>query len=86
MHDPLLMRDMDRAVERLRTAIRKGEKIEIHGDYDVDGTTSTVILKTAIAMAGGEAGFFIPHRVKDGYGMRDSGCRPGGRARRDADR
>jgi single-stranded-DNA-specific exonuclease len=72
LHDPLLMRDMDRAVERLRTAIRKGEKIEIHGDYDVDGTTSTVILKTAIAMAGGEAGFFIPHRVKDGYGMRDS--------------
>src|SRR5579871_280472 len=43
LHDPLLLRDMDRAVERLGAAIRGGEKIEIHGDYDVDGTTSTVI-------------------------------------------
>jgi single-stranded-DNA-specific exonuclease len=50
-------------------AIRSGEKIEIHGDYDVDGTTSTVILKTAIEMAGGQCTFCIPHRLRDGYGM-----------------
>ena len=72
LHDPLLLRDMDRALERLLAGIRAQEKIEIHGDYDVDGTTSTVILKTAIGMAGGDAEFFIPHRVKDGYGMRNS--------------
>ena len=72
LHDPLLLRDMDRALERLLRAIRAHEKIEIHGDYDVDGTTSTVILKTAIGMAGGDASFFIPHRIKDGYGLRDS--------------
>ncbi len=72
LHDPMLLRDMDRALTRLKQAIANGEKIEIHGDYDVDGTTSTVILKTAIGLAGGHADFFIPHRVKDGYGMRDS--------------
>jgi single-stranded-DNA-specific exonuclease len=60
---------MDRAVERLLRAIRAGEKIRIHGDYDVDGTTSTVILKTAIEMAGGQASFSIPHRLKEGYGI-----------------
>ncbi len=72
LHDPLLLRDMDRALARLAGAIRQGEKIEIHGDYDVDGTTSTVLLKTAIELAGGKAGFFIPHRVNDGYGLRIS--------------
>ncbi len=72
LHDPLLLRDMDLALSRLQLAITRGEKIEIHGDYDVDGTTSTVILKTAIQLAGGQAGFFIPHRLKDGYGLRDS--------------
>jgi single-stranded-DNA-specific exonuclease len=72
LYDPLLLTDMGRAIERLRAAIQQGEKIEIHGDYDVDGTTSTVILKTAIEMAGGRAGFWIPHRLKDGYGLRDS--------------
>ncbi len=68
----MLLRDMDRALARLRAGIRDGERIEIHGDYDVDGTTSTVLLKTAIEMAGGRAGFFIPHRINDGYGLRDT--------------
>ncbi len=72
LHEPGLLRDMDVAVARLSAAIRDKEKMEIHGDYDVDGTTSTVILKTAIGMAGGDATFFIPHRVKDGYGIRDA--------------
>lgn len=75
LHDPLLLRDMDRAIDRVRAAIRDGEKMEIHGDYDVDGTTSTVILKTAIEMAGGHTGFSIPHRLKDGYGMRETAIR-----------
>jgi len=70
LHRPSLMYEMERAVDRIRTAIRAGQKIEIHGDYDVDGTTSTVILKTAIQLAGGEASYSIPHRLKDGYGIR----------------
>lgn len=69
LHDPFLLRDMDRAVERIRAAIARREPIEIHGDYDVDGVTSTVILKKALEMAGAEAGWHIPHRLHDGYGM-----------------
>jgi single-stranded-DNA-specific exonuclease len=69
LHDPFLMRDMRPAVARLRQAIDRGEKILIYGDYDVDGTTSIVILRKAIELAGGEAGHFIPHRLRDGYGM-----------------
>ncbi len=68
--DPLTLRDMPRAVERLREAIRGGEKILIYGDYDVDGTTSVVLLTKAIELAGGAAEFHVPHRLKDGYGMR----------------
>jgi single-stranded-DNA-specific exonuclease len=67
--DPFLLRDMDRAVERIRVAIARREPIEIHGDYDVDGVTSTVILKKALELAGAESGWHIPHRLHDGYGM-----------------
>lgn len=69
LHDPFLLRDMDRAVERIRLAIAGREPIEIHGDYDVDGVTSTVILKKALELAGAESGWHIPHRLHDGYGM-----------------
>ena len=51
-------------------AIAAHEKILIYGDYDVDGTRSVVILKKAIELAGGEASYHVPHRLKDGYGMR----------------
>jgi single-stranded-DNA-specific exonuclease len=71
LHDPFALDGMAAAVDRLRSAIASGEKVLIYGDYDVDGTTSVVILKKAIEMAGGEASFFIPHRLKDGYGMRE---------------
>jgi len=69
LHDPFLLRDMDGAVERIRTAIRGQESIEIHGDYDVDGVTSTVVLKKALELAGAQCGWHIPHRLRDGYGM-----------------
>jgi single-stranded-DNA-specific exonuclease len=68
--DPLTMRDMPAAIERLRRAIATGEKILIYGDYDVDGTSSVVLLTKAIEMAGGAADYHVPHRLKDGYGMR----------------
>jgi len=70
LHDPLLLTSMTDAVARIETAIQAKEKILIYGDYDVDGTVSVVILKKAIEMAGGEASFHVPHRLKEGYGMR----------------
>ena len=70
LHDPYLMAGMDAAVARIRRAIDGREGILIYGDYDVDGTTSVVVLKKAIELAGGQATFAIPHRLKDGYGMR----------------
>jgi len=70
LHDPLLLTGMRDAVARIQLAIQAKEKILIYGDYDVDGTVSVVILKKAIEMAGGEASFHVPHRLKDGYGMR----------------
>ena len=70
LHDPLLLTGMRDAVTRIKAAIQAKEKILIYGDYDVDGTVSVVILKKAIEMAGGEASFHVPHRLKDGYGMR----------------
>ena len=70
LSDPLAMRGMACAVERLLRAIRDRERILIYGDYDVDGTSAVVLLTKAIEMAGGAAGYHIPHRLKDGYGMR----------------
>ncbi len=70
LHDPLLLTDMRQAVARIKNAIQTKEKILIYGDYDVDGTVSVVILKKAIEMAGGQASFHVPHRLKEGYGMR----------------
>ena len=51
MHDPFLLRDMDRAIERLLQAITQKQKILLYGDYDVDGTTSIVVLKKALDLA-----------------------------------
>ena len=70
LHDPLALADMAQAVARLRKAIDSGEKILIYGDYDVDGTASVVLLTKAIELAGGKAAYHVPHRLKDGYGMR----------------
>ena len=70
LHDPFGLRDMEPAVERLRAAIAAGERILIYGDYDVDGITAVVLLVTAIRLAGGSAVYHVPHRLKDGYGMR----------------
>jgi single-stranded-DNA-specific exonuclease len=70
LHDPFLLRDMDAAVERLLRAISEREKILLYGDYDVDGTSAVVVLKKAIDLAGGSVDFFVPHRLRDGYGMR----------------
>ncbi len=72
LHSPYLMRGMTAAVERLSAAIANKEGILIYGDYDVDGTTAVVILKTAIELCGGAADFHVPHRIKEGYGIKDN--------------
>ena len=63
---------MDRAVSRLRRAIEHKEQILLYGDYDVDGTSAVVILKKGIELLGGKAEFHVPHRLRDGYGMRSA--------------
>ena len=69
LHDPFRLTGMMAAVERLEQAIARRERIAIHGDYDVDGITSTVILRRALEMLGGDVIHFIPERLKDGYGL-----------------
>ncbi|MBV9266311.1 MAG: single-stranded-DNA-specific exonuclease RecJ [Acidobacteriaceae bacterium] len=70
LHDPRLMLDMERAVDRLWMAIRRGEPILLYGDYDVDGTSSIVVLKKALEILGASVDFHVPHRLNEGYGMR----------------
>jgi len=69
LHDPMLLAGMSAAVERILTAIANKERIAIHGDYDVDGVTSTVILRRALELLGADVRHFIPERLKDGYGL-----------------
>lgn len=72
LHDPYLLTGMRAAVERLRAAIARQEAIVIHGDYDVDGITATVILRRAIEILGGVVTHFVPDRMRDGYGLQPS--------------
>ena len=78
LNDPYLMLGMAAAVARLREALEKQEPVLIYGDYDVDGTVATVLLKTAIERAGAALGgvadvrYHIPHRIREGYGMQDA--------------
>ena len=69
LHDPFLMMGMTPAVERLERAIAQREPVLLYGDYDVDGTTAVVLLKTTIEMLGGVVRFHVPHRLREGYGM-----------------
>ncbi len=68
-YDPFLMKDMDKAVARIKAAIEKKERVCIYGDYDVDGVTSTTILYTYLSEKGVPCTFFIPGRLEDGYGL-----------------
>jgi single-stranded-DNA-specific exonuclease len=75
IHDPFLLKDMDRAVERLRSALLAGEKICVYGDYDVDGVTSVVSLVGFLSALGGECFYYIPHRIEEGYGLHGTGIK-----------
>ena len=63
------------AVARIQTAISKKEKILLYGDYDVDGTSAIVILKTVLDLLGASVEAFVPHRILDGYGMKEDRIR-----------
>lgn len=71
LFDPYLLRGMDVAVERINEALSRREKIIIFGDYDVDGILSVVALRTALESIGAEVGYFIPERLKKGYGIKE---------------
>jgi len=69
LHDPFLMKDMDKAVERLHRAIEGGEKILVYGDYDVDGTTAVAMVWSFIRRFTSNCGYYIPDRYDEGYGV-----------------
>ena len=71
LHAPEQMTGLRAAVDRLDAAIERKEPILIYGDYDVDGTMAVIILKTAIELCGGTAEFHVPHRIREGYDLRD---------------
>ncbi len=69
LYDPYLLKGMKTSVKRILEAIDKGEKILVWGDYDADGTTGTVVLRKALEILGGETGYHVPHRFREGYGI-----------------
>ncbi len=69
LHDPFRLAGMADAVNRIEEALARRQRIAIHGDYDVDGITSTVILRRALELLGGDVVHFIPERLRDGYGL-----------------
>ena len=69
LHNPLILADMETAVERILLAIKQKELIVVHGDYDVDGVTSTVLLRRTLELLGADVTHFLPERLKDGYGL-----------------
>ena len=68
-HDPYMMPDMEKAVDRILKAINNNEKVMIYGDYDVDGITSITVLKKFLQARGLKTGFYIPNRLNEGYGL-----------------
>lgn len=73
LHDPFLMKDMEKAVERLTTAISENQKILIYGDYDVDGTTSVALVYKFLQNFYNNVGYYIPDRYNEGYGISING-------------
>lgn len=68
IHDPTLLHDMDKAVERIEQAVEKQEQITIYGDYDADGITSTSLIYETLLSVGANVNYYVPNRFTDGYG------------------
>ena len=73
LHDPYLMKDMDKAIQRIEKAISKNEKILVFGDYDVDGTTAVSLVFSFLQSIYSNIGYYIPDRYKEGYGISFAG-------------
>lgn len=73
LHSPFCFVQMEAAVDRLLSAIERGEKIIVHGDYDVDGVTGTVVLVASLRKLGGNVGYQVSHRLREGYGLHPEG-------------
>jgi single-stranded-DNA-specific exonuclease len=73
LHDPWLMKDMDKATERITAALESKEKILVFGDYDVDGTTAVACMYRFLKKAGADTDYYIPHRYREGYGVSKAG-------------
>lgn len=73
LHDPSTLAGMAGAVSRLSAALDRGERVLVHGDYDVDGITATALMHETLRALGGNVGYFIPHRIRDGYGLSGAG-------------
>ena len=73
LHSPWLMKDMDKAVERIQQAFDQQEKILVFGDYDVDGTTSVACMYQFLLAIYEQVDYYIPHRYKEGYGVSKAG-------------
>jgi single-stranded-DNA-specific exonuclease len=73
LHSPWLMKDMDKATDRIQTAFNNKEKILVFGDYDVDGTTSVASMYSFLKLCYNEIDYYIPHRYKEGYGVSKAG-------------
>mgnify|MGYP006278509183 CR=1 FL=1 len=71
LHDPALLPGAAEAARRIARAISEGKRIVVYGDYDVDGITAVAQLLNCIRMAGGEAGYYVPHRLEEGYGVNE---------------
>ncbi len=69
LHDPFLMKDMDKAVQRIEDALMNDEKIMVYGDYDVDGTTSVAVVYSFLVGFSNKVEYYIPDRYKEGYGI-----------------
>ena len=69
LHDPFLMKDMDRAINRIEEAISKGEKVMVYGDYDVDGTTAVALVFSFLKRFHEQVDYYIPDRYTEGYGV-----------------
>ena len=73
LHDPFLLKDMDKAVDRLKTAIENNEKILVYGDYDVDGTTAVALVYSYLSGFYPNCDFYLPDRQAEGYGVSEAG-------------
>src|SRR3989304_4448138 len=71
VHDPLALRDMDRALLRIRQAVEHGERIVVYGDYDAGGVAAATLLTTPLELMGADVSAFIPSRFEEGYGLQE---------------